>query len=47
MNVLDVAKAPNLQQFGVRFLGISTADSAALKEFMREEERRRLRMGRR
>ena len=39
MNVLDVAKAPNLQQFGVRFLGISTADSAALKEFMREEER--------
>ena len=47
MNVLDVARAPNLQQFGVRFLGISTADSAALKEFMREEERRRLRMGRR
>ncbi len=47
MNVLDVARAPNLQQFGVRFLGISTTDSAALKEFMREEERRRLRMGRR
>ncbi len=47
MNVLDVARAPNLQQFGVRFLGISTADTAALKEFMREQERRRLRMGRR
>ncbi|MGB2239806.1 MAG: cyclic nucleotide-binding domain-containing protein [Pseudomonadales bacterium] len=47
MNVLDVAKAPNLQQYGVRFLGISTADSAALKEFMREEERKRLRMSRR
>ena len=47
MNVLDVAKAPNLQQFGVRFLGIPTADYATLKEFMREEERRRLRMSRR
>jgi len=47
MNVLDVARAPNLQQFGVRFLGISSADTAALKEFMREQERRRLRMTRR
>lgn len=47
MNVLDVARAPKLQQFGARFRGISTADAAALKEFMREEERRRLRMSRR
>lgn len=47
MSVLDVAKAPNLLQFGVRFVGISTAESAALKEFMRQEERRRLKMGRR
>jgi hypothetical protein len=47
MNVLDVARAPNLQQFGVRFLGISSGDAAALKTFMREQERKRLRMSRR
>ena len=47
MNVLDVARAPNLQQFGVRFLGISSGDAAAFKTFMREQESKRLRISRR
>ena len=46
MSVKAVAKAPNLQQFGVRFIGLATADSATLKEFMRESERRKLRNSR-
>ena len=47
MSILDVARAPNLQQYGVRFIGISTTETGLLKEFMRQEERRRLRLGRR
>jgi len=46
MNVKAVAKAPNLQQFGVRFVGLATADLATLKVFMRESERRKLRNSR-
>ena len=46
MNVKAVAKAPNLQQIGVRFVGLATADLAALKEFMHESERRKLRNSR-
>jgi CRP-like cAMP-binding protein len=46
MNVKPVVKAPNLQQFGVRFIGLASSDLATLKEFMRETERRKLRNSR-
>ena len=46
MNVKPVVKAPNLQQYGVRFIGLASSDLATLKEFMRETERRKLRNSR-
>ena len=47
MNVLDIARAPNLQQIGAQFLDISSGDAAAFKTFMREQESKRLRISRR
>ena len=46
MNVKPVVKAPNLQQYGVRFIGLASSDLATLKDFMRETERRKLRNSR-
>jgi c-di-GMP-binding flagellar brake protein YcgR len=43
MNIKPVVKAPNLLQYGVRFIGLASSDLATLKEFMRETERRKLR----